>query len=270
MKIRIDGEIVMNEDAWIYDYFGEPHFAPVMLDEAVQGAEEGDRELIIEMNSPGGYVFAGFEIYSRLLGMRQDGWNVEAHVTALAASAASTIISACDTVLCSPVAQIMLHLPSCVARGNKHDLDDGIGFLQSIEESILNGYVIKANGKASRDDFRQAMEEETWMSAQQAIAMGLADGLLWDPDLGKLTAADVASYAGQVVNSMQAGIGRSYDDLIARYETGVKAGVLQMDPKHPIAEAPRPAPAEPEQEAGRSEQEKMQAWLDLEKARYPV
>lgn len=276
MKIKIGGEIVMNEDAWIYDFFDEPHFSPAMLDDAVQSADPDDREMIIEMNSPGGYVLAGFEIYSRIVAMRAEGWTVEAHVTALAASAASTIISACDTVLCSPVAQIMLHLPFCVTVGNRNDHQGGIEFLRSIEESILNGYVFKAKGKANREDFRKAMEKETWMSAQQAIAMGLADGLLGSMDAAKLTAADVGSYAGHVVNSLQAGIGHSYDDLVARYETGVRAGVLQMDPLHPvdIAEDPAPVKAESEPETAPEaeelpEDDSMQAWLDLEKLRYP-
>ena len=267
MKIKIGGEIVMNEDAWIYDFFDEPHFAPAMLDDAVQNADPDDREMIIEMNSPGGYVLAGFEIYSRIVEMRAEGWTVEAHVTALAASAASTIISACDAVLCSPVAQIMLHLPFCLTAGNRHNHEDSISFLSSIEESILNGYVIKSAGKASRNDFRKAMEKETWMSAQQAIAMGLADGILGSADAEKLTAADVGSYAGHVVNSLQAGIGHSYADLLARYESGVRAGVLQMDPMHPVDIAEDPAPVKPEAEP--EADDGMQAWLDLEKLRYP-
>ena len=98
MRIRVSGEIIPNDYAWIYDFFAEEYFSPAKFAEALDLADPDDRELIVEINSPGGYVFSGFEIYSEIRKLQAQGWHVEAHVIALAASAATTIMVACDTV----------------------------------------------------------------------------------------------------------------------------------------------------------------------------
>ena len=206
MKVKINGEIIPNEYAWIYDFFGVDHFCPALLEAALDEADPEDRELILEINSPGGYVFAGFETYSRLQQLQREGWAVEAHVMALAASAATTIMSACRTVLCSPVAQIMIHLPIMDTVGNRMDHRDSIDILKSLEESILNGYEMKSNGKATR---------------------GNSSMLVTYVDVGKL--------AGSVVNSLQEGFDLSYEEMLARYEKGVLDGVLEQHPLHPVA-----------------------------------
>ena len=66
MKIRVSGEIIPNDYAWIYDFFEVDYFSPGKLADALKEADPADRELIVEINSPGGYVFSGFEIYSEL------------------------------------------------------------------------------------------------------------------------------------------------------------------------------------------------------------
>ena len=234
MKVKINGEIIPNEYAWIYDYFGVDHFCPALLEAALDEADPEDRELVLEINSPGGYVFAGFETYSRLQQLQREGWTVEAHVMALAASAATTIMSACRTVLCSPVAQIMIHLPIMDTVGNRMDHRDSIDILKSLEESILNGYEMKSNGKATREQLQRAMEKSTWMPAQQAIELGLVDGILGDNGSMLVTYVDVGKLAGSVVNSLQEGFDLSYEEMLARYEKGVLDGVLEQHPLHPV------------------------------------
>lgn len=234
MKVKINGEIVPNEYAWIYDLFGEACFCPAMLDAALEEADPDDRELILEINSPGGYVFAGFETYSRLQQLQREGWMVEAHVTALAASAATTIMSACRSVLCSPVAQIMIHLPIAKTIGNRIDHRDSIEILKSLEESILNGYEMKSHGKATREQLQRAMEKSTWMPAQEAIELGLVDGILGDDSGIIITGVNVGALAASVVNSLQEGFDLSYEEMLARYEKGVLDGVLEQHPLHPV------------------------------------
>lgn len=278
MKIRVSGEIIPNDYAWIYDLFEVDYFSPGKLADALKEADPADRELIVEINSPGGYVFSGFEIYSELRNLQAQGWHVEAHVIALAASAATTIMAACDTVLCSPVAQIMVHLPMTITEGNRYDHRESIDVLKSLEESILNGYVMKSAGKADRERLRKAMEKSTWMPAQEAIGLGLVDGILGDPEEVLMVAVDVGALAGQVVNSLQAGMGQTFEDLMARYEAGVRNGTLQADPLHPIAKATAPAEVlegitnfEPEPAPDPSNPGwQMQAWIDLERQRYQI
>ena len=280
MRIRVSGEIIPNDYAWIYDFFAEEYFSPAKFAEALDLADPDDRELIVEINSPGGYVFSGFEIYSEIRKLQAQGWHVEAHVIALAASAATTIMVACDTVLCSPVGQVMIHLPMTTTSGNRDDHRESIDVLKSLEDSILNGYMIKSGGKASREQLRKAMEKSTWMPAQQAMDLGLVDGILGDGEELVLTGFSIGEMAGKVVNSLQDGLGQSFEDLMARYEAGVKKGYFLQDPKHPVLDTDANAllafeswnstsalgavedvdPSTPGWQA--------QAWLDIERQRY--
>ncbi len=216
MKVKVNGEIVPNEYSWLYDWFGEAYFCPAMLEAALQDADPEDREIILEINSPGGYVFAGFETYSRLQQLQREGWTVEAHVIALAASAATTIMSACRTVLCSPVAQIMIHLPIMGTVGNRIEHRDSIEILKSLEESILNGYEMKSNGKATREQLQRAMEKSTWMPAQDAMELGLVDGILGADESMTVTFVDIGKLAGSVVNSLQEGFDQSFEEMLQR------------------------------------------------------
>ena len=235
MKVKVNGEIIPNEYSWLYDRFGETYFCPALLEAALQDADPEDREIILEINSPGGYVFAGFETYSRLQQLQREGWTVEAHVIALAASAATTIMSACRTVLCSPVAQIMIHLPIMGTVGNRIEHRDSIEILKSLEESILNGYEMKSNGKATREQLQRAMEKSTWMPAQDAMELGLVDGILGADESMTVTFVDIGKLAGSVVNSLQEGFDQSFEEMLQRYEEGVISGQILPHPQHPVS-----------------------------------
>lgn len=181
-RITLNGIVAADDDLWLYESFGYTAFSPRAVRAAIDSADDG--ELIIEVNSGGGNVFAGFEIFSLL---QKAKCRVVAEVQSLAASAASTIISGCDTVRISPVGQIMLHLPSVMTDGNQKDHRDSIHLLNSITDSILNGYESKCAGRATREKLEQLMKNETWLSAREAVDLGLADEIIGDPD-----ASDVA------------------------------------------------------------------------------
>lgn len=89
MKIDIKGAIVSNDDAWIYDWFGETYTSPKNVSAALEEANGEDVD--IEINSGGGDVFAGSEIYAAI---RAYPGTVNIHVVGLAASAASVIACA--------------------------------------------------------------------------------------------------------------------------------------------------------------------------------
>ena len=71
---------------------------------------------MLEINSPGGSVFAGSEMYSVL---KACGLSTRAEIQSLAASAASYLCLGCGTVAISPVAQMMIHLPSTCTDGDR-------------------------------------------------------------------------------------------------------------------------------------------------------
>ena len=124
---------------------------------------EGE-ELVLEINSGGGNVFAGSEIYSVL---RSSGVHTVAEVQSLAASAASYLCLGCDEVQISPVAQMMIHLPSTYTEGNRTAHMQSIQLLDSTREAMLNAYELKAGGKADRAEFRRMIAAEIYAESRE-------------------------------------------------------------------------------------------------------
>ena len=136
-------------------------------------AEEGD--LTLWLNSPGGNVFAAAEIYTMI---RDYPHNVRVRIASIAASAASVIAMAGDTVQMSPTALLMLHDPSTIAVGNAKDMEKAITVLNEIKESIINAYAAKTG--LSRNRISKLMSDETWINAKKAVELGFADEILFD------------------------------------------------------------------------------------------
>jgi ATP-dependent protease ClpP protease subunit len=174
-RIKLSGTVVSNDSAAIYRYFGFQVIAPRDVSNAVDECPE-DEELVLEINSGGGSVYAGFEIYNIL---RSCSRKTKAEVFSIAASAASIIAVACDTVLMSPVSNMMIHR-SALGRvsGNVETMEQAAQMLNTIDETMLNAYEEKAGDKSSRTKLRHMIENETFLTAEQAVNCGLADGIL--------------------------------------------------------------------------------------------
>lgn len=246
MRVTVNGEIVADEDQWLYDFFGLPAFSPAKLRQAMEENPEGE-ELVLEINSVGGSVLAGFEMYSVL---RSAKCPTAAEVQSLAASAASTVMIGCDAVRLSPVAQVMLHLPTTVTRGDVYDHQRSERLLDSIKTAILNGYVLRCAGKTTRARLEELMEAETWLPAQDAVALGLADGMICDAD-GAALAKNAVNAAGGLHNPAE---------LMARYEAAVRGGAVPAA-GHPVDMARTPT-------ADAGNRWRMSARLRIEQTRF--
>ena len=177
-------------------------------------------------------MFAGFEIYSLLYAAKCD---TVAIVQSLAGSAASTVMSGCKRVLLSPVAQVMIHLPSSYAEGNQNDMKHEAKVLESITQSILNGYLVHCKGKSDRAQLEKLMQAESWITAQDAVELGLADGILGDEEsAGQISAAIVNSVGSGIRALATNNLGPlPTQELMARYEQMVKAGGTPVE-GHPV------------------------------------
>lgn len=102
--------------------------------------------------------------------------NVTVKIDGIAASAASVIAMAGDTVLMSPVAMLMIHNPATVAMGDHAEMQKAIDMLDEVKESIINAYVLKTG--QSRAKLSHLMDAETWMDANTALELGFADGII--------------------------------------------------------------------------------------------
>ena len=133
----------------------------------------GNGNITVWINSPGGDVFAAAQIYNML---RDYKGSVTVKIDGIAASAASVIAMAGDTVCVSPVAMMMIHNPATVAFGDTAEMEKAISMLSEVKESIINAYEIKTG--LSRAKLSHLMDAETWMDAHSAVELGFADDIL--------------------------------------------------------------------------------------------
>ena len=135
--------------------------------------EHTSGKLTVVLNSGGGDVFAGLEIYNAL---RELDAEVTVRVDGLAASIASIIAMAGDKIIMSPGSLMMIHRPSVFAAGNVDDLDKAKQVLLKIEESITPIYVERSG--LSTEKVSEMLTAETWMSAEETVELGFADEVI--------------------------------------------------------------------------------------------
>lgn len=135
----------------------------------------GSGNITVWINSPGGDVFAAAQIYNML---REYKGNVTVKIDGVAASAASVIAMAGNTVCMSPVAMMMIHNPATFAMGEAKDMQKAIAMLNEVKESILNAYEDKTG--LTRAKLSHMMDDETWFNAKKAVELGFADKILFD------------------------------------------------------------------------------------------
>jgi len=130
--------------------------------------------LDVRINSPGGDVFAAYAIMNQLKSHKA---NVNVYIDGLAASAATIVAMAGDTINIPSSAMMMVHDPMVVLWGayNTKDFQEMTDFLEKIKESIVNAYFQRT--KISKEDLSNMMSEETWMTGEEAIEKGFADSL---------------------------------------------------------------------------------------------
>lgn len=179
-EFKLNGIIASDDDKPIYDWFGIAAVSPGAVRGAIDAAKSTDGVLDVLINSPGGSVFAGAEMYSMLRAVQ--GVKVRCIVQSVAASAASCILCAGEENLISPMGQVMVHLPMTSTDGNRNDHRDSIRMLDSVTTSILNAYELRCQGKKTRAELRRMTEAETWLSAQEAIDAGFCDRLTGETD----------------------------------------------------------------------------------------
>lgn len=167
--LDIDGEIVADA-GWFTS-----ESAVVARD--FRKALDGLRNVTVRINSPGGDVMAGAEIYSALREHSMNGHGrVRVEITALAASAASVIAMAGDEIYMYPTAYMMIHNPWTAAVGDAREMRRAARTLDVISEGLINAYE-QRTGK-NRDELKRMLENETWMSAGTCVEEGFADGVI--------------------------------------------------------------------------------------------
>lgn len=169
-KLNIRGVIIGNDYKEIYDYFEMESTSP---NDVLGVLPQNNEPIEVIINSGGGHIDAGSEIYSILKEYQGD---VTVRIVGLAASAASVIAMAGDKVVISPTAQIMIHNVWSMAQGDYNEMLHQAGVLKEMNRSIANAYILKT-GK-SEAEILELMNKETWLSAKNALEHGFADEIM--------------------------------------------------------------------------------------------
>ncbi|MEK2500401.1 head maturation protease, ClpP-related, partial [Tetragenococcus halophilus] len=169
---QINGTIIPNDDKWIYNLLDMDSTAPsdIVL-------PDNNEPLDVEVNSGGGDVFSGSEIYTALRGYQGD---VNVNIVGIAGSAASVIAMAGNKVSISPTAQIMIHNVSGGTAGDYREHNKFSEILQKGNDSTASAYMAKT-GK-DLDELLNLMNEETWLTAEEAKEQGFADEIMFSND----------------------------------------------------------------------------------------
>lgn len=159
----------------IYDEIGMWGVTAQDFVDALDSLPATTKTINLHLNSPGGGVFDGLTIANRLI---QHPANVAVTVDGTAASIASVIAMAGDTVTMGRGSTMMIHNPSGLVLGQSADMRQMADLLDKLaRDSIANAYQAKAGPKnGSAEDWLDRMAAETWYSGAEAVAVGLADG----------------------------------------------------------------------------------------------
>ena len=198
------------------------------------GALPDDAAIDLRLNSPGGSVFDAVAIYNAL---KRHAGNVTVWIDGIAASAASYIAMAGDTVVMPENAFLMIHDPSGLVMGTAEDMRSTAEALDKGKGSLIQGYAAKS-GKAD-DEIATLMAAETWLDAKDALDLGFIDRIV---EPVKLAASfDVARFRNAPPEVVEAASEPDEPSAQEPQSEGVADTNTQPDP----ADAPNQAAVEP-------------------------
>ena len=172
---QIRGDIINNDTKWFYDWLEWESTCPKDIKTVIDSLEPGE-ELRVIVNSGGGDVYAGQEIYTLLRKCR----NSVAEIDSMAGSAAGVAAMGAGRVLISPVGMIMIHNVTGrgYTSGDYHLYEKRANALKELNAALARSYSEKS-GKPV-EEILQIMDKETWLTANQAVEMGFADETMGD------------------------------------------------------------------------------------------
>lgn len=156
----------------------------------------GERDVEVHINSGGGDMFEGIAIYNVL---REHPQNITIKVMGLAASAASVIAMAGDTIEIGAASFVMIHNCWVGAVGNRHDMAEVAAFLEPFDRAMAEVYAARTGSAV--DDVTKWMDADTWMSGSVAIERGFANSLL---PADQMTVDEKAKAADRAINELRA------------------------------------------------------------------
>lgn len=210
-ELVLDG--VIASESW----YGDEVTPQLFRDELAQ--HNGDLTIVI--NSPGGDVFAGVTIYNAIKN-RNDG-HVTVRVDGVAASIASVIAMAGDTIKMSLGSTMMIHKPWSMAMGDAEELAKTIGLLNKLEGSIIDIYAERTG--LDKEKIAELLAAETWLNPEEAVALGFADNA---PEQ-KTSLSDAIKNVKDLLSPVHNAVMQPMMSIQAKADTPVKDEVEETD-----------------------------------------
>ena len=155
----------------IYDEIGLWGISAARFVEDLKAVDDGAVKFTVAINSPGGDLFDGFAIHNALVRL---GDRCAVRIDGLAASAASVIACGGSQVVMASNAMMMIHNPWTFAYGTAEELRKTADMMDKARDGILAAYRRKAPSIEDAELLRM-LDDETWLTADEAVALGLAD-----------------------------------------------------------------------------------------------
>ena len=198
----------------------------------------GSKDITIRMNSVGGSVFDGLAIYNVL---RSHQGYVKVKIEGLSASIASIIALAGDDIEMAENGFFMIHNPFGKSMGGADDMRKTADLLDKIKQELINIYANKT--QLSEETISSMMDEETWLTSQEAKEMGFIDTIT-EPikvaasfDFSKFTNVDSKEVNNrlQLINNIKK---TKMTEELKSWFNGVKEEIINAVKGEVVAEAP--------------------------------
>lgn len=165
---RVENAAAERARLYVYDIIGGWDLDAAEFVQAVHGITA--KAIDLHVNSPGGFVYDAVAMYEAI---KSHPAEVATHIDGLAASAASFVALAGDSVEIAKGGRMMIHDAQIIAIGSPDEIREVADLGDAVSDDISGYYADRAGGKPGT--WRAAMRATTWYSAQQAVDAGLVD-----------------------------------------------------------------------------------------------
>jgi len=216
----------------IYDVIGEDWWTGEGITaKRIAGALRaiGSKDVTVNINSPGGDMFEGLAIYNLLA---EHPGVVNVRVMGIAASAASVIAMAGDTIEMGLGSFLMIHNAWGVVVGNQNDMREASDTFAKFDDAMADIYTHRTEG--DKDEITAMMNAETFITANEAVEKGFATGTFESPkQTEKETQASAELSAKRRVDAMLAkqGLPRSERRKLMRDAAGTQNATGTAKPR---------------------------------------
>lgn len=185
------------------------------------------KEVTVEINSPGGDLFAGVAMYNML---KAAGKTVNVKVMGVAASAASLVAMAGDTIEMPKNTFMMVHNPMGVSMGNADDMRETAELLDRLGASMVQTYAARTG--QPENAIAEMLAVDTWMTADEALAAGFATVVTEDIEATAsfdMTKADLPAHIKAVYASATPPVEKTPEEIEAERLAQVEADRLAAE-----------------------------------------